>query len=81
MEKALLDHSNVPEMKAQPFYLFLEKTWFLQLLVRHAVTHLLGGTNAVCWTLAVPIVWGWHVTFLVNSAAHIWGDRPYETGE
>lgn len=40
------------------------------------------GTEGVCWTLAVPIVWGWHVTFagvvplgsaaaVVRSAVHM----------
>jgi stearoyl-CoA desaturase (delta-9 desaturase) len=41
----------------------------------------LGGMGAVAWTIAVPMVAGWHSTFLVNSAAHVWGRQPYETGE
>lgn len=27
------------------------------------------------------MVVGWHFTFFVNSATHIWGRRPYETGD
>jgi fatty-acid desaturase len=41
----------------------------------------LGGMEAVAWSIAVPMVAGWHSTFLVNSAAHVWGRQPYETGE
>jgi fatty-acid desaturase len=41
----------------------------------------LGGMSAVAWSIAVPMVAGWHSTFLVNSAAHVWGRQPYETGE
>jgi hypothetical protein len=36
---------------------------------------------ALVWTFAFPLVVGYHATFLVNSASHVWGSRPYETGE
>jgi hypothetical protein len=42
--------------------------------------HFLGGWSAVIWSIAVPMVITWHSTFLVNSAAHVYGRRPYETG-
>eukprot|EP00879_Flechtneria_rotunda_P022364 GHRR01023598.1.p1 GENE.GHRR01023598.1~~GHRR01023598.1.p1 ORF type:complete len:117 (+),score=34.19 GHRR01023598.1:790-1140(+) len=35
----------------------------------------------VAWTIAVPMVFGWHSTFLVNSASHVYGRQPYETGD
>lgn len=40
----------------------------------------LGGWAAVLWSIAVPMCITWHSTFLVNSAAHVYGRRPYETG-
>ena len=40
-----------------------------------------GGWGALVWSYAVPMVITWHSTFLVNSAAHVYGRRPYETGE
>lgn len=80
VERPMLDHSNVPDLTSQVFYRFLAATWFPQLLIRHALTQYFGGLSAVVWTLAFPTVWGWHVTFLVNSAAHIWGRQPYNTG-
>jgi hypothetical protein len=40
----------------------------------------LGGWSGVVWSIAVPMVITWHSTFLVNSAAHVYGRRPYETG-
>lgn len=49
-------------------------------ILKPLVTYKLGGMAAVCWTMAFPLVLGWHTTFLVNSAAHVWGSRPYETG-
>eukprot|EP00879_Flechtneria_rotunda_P014913 GHRR01015583.1.p1 GENE.GHRR01015583.1~~GHRR01015583.1.p1 ORF type:complete len:384 (+),score=68.88 GHRR01015583.1:424-1575(+) len=80
-ERPTLDHSNVTDLTCQPFYKFLQATWFWQLIARHLITQAFFGTEAVCWTLAFPIVWGWHVTFLVNSAAHLWGYQIYETGD
>jgi fatty-acid desaturase len=50
-------------------------------VIKPYLTYQYGGIEAVCWTIAVPMVAGWHSTFLVNSAAHTWGRRPYDTGE
>lgn len=49
-------------------------------IIKPYLTYQLGGIGLVAWALAVPLVTGWHSTFLVNSAAHVWGRRPYETG-
>jgi stearoyl-CoA desaturase (delta-9 desaturase) len=78
----MLDYVNAPDLKAQWFYRFLEASFFPWLFViKPYLTYQYGGIEAVCWTIAVPMVAGWHSTFLVNSAAHTWGRRPYDTGE
>jgi fatty-acid desaturase len=60
---------------------FLEVTFFPWLfIVKPYLTYQAGGMELVCWSIAVPMVLGWHSTFLVNSAAHTWGTRPYDTG-
>lgn len=59
----------------------LEFTFFpLLFIVKPLVMYHWAGMAAVCWTCAFPLVWGYHTTFLVNSASHIWGSRPYDTG-
>ena len=40
-----------------------------------------GGFSALIWGGALRIVAVWHVTFLVNSAAHVWGYQTYDTGD
>jgi len=61
---------------------FLEVSFFPWLFViKPYLTYQWGGIEMVCWTIAVPMVAGWHSTFLVNSAAHTWGRQPYDTGE
>ena len=39
----------------------------------------IGGTTALVWGHFVPVVLAWHVTFCINSLAHVWGTRRYRT--
>jgi fatty-acid desaturase len=39
------------------------------------------GVSLLIWGVFVRTVVVWHITWSVNSAAHIWGYRSYETGE
>lgn len=81
-ESSMLDYANAPDLKAQLFYRVLEVTFFPWLfIVKPYLTYQYGGMEMVCWSIAVPMVAGWHSTFLVNSAAHTWGRQPYDTGE
>ncbi|KIY98704.1 stearoyl-CoA desaturase (delta-9desaturase) [Monoraphidium neglectum] len=81
-EHSLLDYANVPDLKNQLFYKVMEFTFFpLLFIVKPVLMYQMGGMQAVCWTCAFPLVWGYHTTFLVNSASHIWGTRPFETGD
>ena len=40
---------------------------------------LIGGWSMVLWGIFLRQVFGWHMTFLVNSATHLWGTRRFET--
>lgn len=39
------------------------------------------GLSLVIWGCALRTVYVWHVTWLVNSATHLWGYRSYETND
>lgn len=39
------------------------------------------GASVLLWGVFVRTVAVWHITWLVNSAAHLWGHRPYDTGD
>ncbi len=39
------------------------------------------GSSILVWGVIVRTVYVWHITWAVNSAAHLWGYRNYETGE
>jgi stearoyl-CoA desaturase (delta-9 desaturase) len=40
---------------------------------------LFGGFSMVLWGIFLRQVIGWHSTWLVNSATHLWGSRRFET--
>jgi stearoyl-CoA desaturase (delta-9 desaturase) len=71
----------VPDMLAQPYYVWLERTYELHVLGSVAALALLGGLPYVVWGYALRTVCVWHATFSVNSLAHVWGGRPYDTGD
>lgn len=37
------------------------------------------GLSLAVWGIAVRTVWVWHVTWSVNSVAHVWGYRSHDT--
>lgn len=37
--------------------------------------------QVVLWGVVMRTIWTWHVTWAINSAAHMWGYRNYETRE
>jgi stearoyl-CoA desaturase (delta-9 desaturase) len=39
----------------------------------------IGGPSMVLWAVFLRIVFGWHSTWLVNSATHLWGSRRFDT--
>lgn len=74
------DRSNVRDMDV-PFYNHLEKHYAVHLGLMFAALFAIGGFPAVVWGGAVRIVWVWHITWLVNSACHLWGKQSYNTGD
>lgn len=75
------NRNNAADMMKQPFYEFMEKTYSWHIIVMFSLLFILGGIEAVIWGGALRCIWVYHVTWAVNSIAHIWGDRPYETGD
>ena len=43
------------------------------------VIYFIGGPTALFWGHFVSLVITWHVTFCINSLAHVWGGRRYPT--
>jgi fatty-acid desaturase len=82
-----------PDIAARPFLQFLEKNMIVIQFAVGIALFIMGGffgnsqvvfdfyyaTSWMVWGIFVRLVWGYHITWLVNSATHSWGSRPNET--
>lgn len=75
------DRSNAADMYKDPFYRHLEKYYGLHVAAQLGLLYALGGFPALVWGGALRIVWVYHITWFVNSAAHVWGNQTYNTGD
>jgi sn-1 stearoyl-lipid 9-desaturase len=67
------------DLALDPFYLFLDR-WYVALQIALGIILLLlGGWSLVVWGIFVRLVFGWHCTWLVNSAAHMFGYQTYDS--
>ena len=77
-DKATLDR-YVPDLMKDTGHRLISRTYYLPLIVSAVVLFLVGGWPMVVWGVFARVVVGWHTTWFVNSLAHIYGKRPYET--
>lgn len=73
--------SNVGDLKTQPFYRFLQRTYIVHPLALAVLLHAMGGFPFIVWGMGVRIVWVYHITWLVNSACHVWGKQAWNTDD
>jgi stearoyl-CoA desaturase (delta-9 desaturase) len=78
---ARLSHADerryAADLAADPYYRFLDRSapwWQLGLAI---VLFLAGGWSWVVWGVFARLVVTYHATWLVNSAAHLWGYRTF----
>jgi stearoyl-CoA desaturase (delta-9 desaturase) len=76
-----VDLSNVSDLAAYPELRFIEKRHWLPVLSYIAICAAIGGVPGIVWGFAVSTVACNQVTMAINSVAHIWGARRYETGD
>ena len=69
----------VPDLMKDKFHTTLAKYYYVPLIISAFILYAIGGWSMVFWGVFVRVVVGWHSTWLVNSAAHFWGSRPFET--
>ena len=70
-----------PDLVRDPFYRFLERTYVLWTVALAVVLFLAGGWPLVIWGIFVRCVITYHITWLVNSAAHHSGYQSFRTGD
>ncbi|KAJ4845520.1 hypothetical protein Tsubulata_013042 [Turnera subulata] len=73
--------SNVGDLEKQPFYQFVKSTYILHPLALAVLLYAAGGFPFLVWGMGVRTVWVFHITWLVNSACHVWGKQTWNTGD
>jgi sn-1 stearoyl-lipid 9-desaturase len=67
------------DLVSDPFILFLDRWYVMLQIALGAILLAMGGWAYVAWGIFARLVFGWHCTWLVNSAAHKFGYRSYQT--
>jgi stearoyl-CoA desaturase (delta-9 desaturase) len=68
-----------PDLTRDSVHVFFEKYYYLGPILAGLVLFIIGGWTMVVWGIFLRTVLGWHSTWLVNSATHLWGKRRFET--
>lgn len=68
-----------PDLMKDPFLRFLDRYYYLTPIVIGGVLFAIGGWTMMLAGIFLRTVIGWHFTWLVNSATHLWGSRRFET--
>ena len=68
-----------PDLARHRFYIVLNNYHWVPLVLMGAILYAIGGLPLFMWGIFVRVVFGWHATWLVNSATHLWGRRRFNT--
>lgn len=68
-----------PDLIRDPYLLFLDKYYYVTSIIAGIALMAIGGWTMVVWAIFLRTVMGWHFTWLVNSATHLWGTRRFDT--
>jgi fatty-acid desaturase len=68
-----------PDLVRDPFHVWISRYHFAPLIVTGVLLLLVGGVPFLLWGVFARVTVGWHATWLVNSATHLWGRRRFAT--
>jgi stearoyl-CoA desaturase (delta-9 desaturase) len=71
----------VPDLMKDRFHLWLNRFYYLPLVAVGLLLLAFGGWSFVLWGVALRVTLNLHVTWLVNSATHMWGRQRFNTGD
>lgn len=68
-----------PDMIDDNVHRVLNRFYWVPTVVVGIALLAIGGVGMLFWGIFLRTVMGWHFTWLVNSATHLWGSRRFET--
>jgi stearoyl-CoA desaturase (delta-9 desaturase) len=75
------DLSNVKDLTAYPELVWIDRHDKLVLVCYALLCFVIAGVPGVVWGFLISTVVLAHVTFCINSLAHVWGSRRYATDD
>ena len=80
------EHDETPVHEIRDFARYPELVWLNRWHVVPVVAlgvfcYAVGGFSGFVWGFAISTTLLWHATYTVNSLAHLYGTRPYETDD
>ena len=73
------DESNVGDLTRYPELRWIDRHDWVPLGAYGVACAAIGGFPGFVWGFIVSTLAVFHATMLINSLAHMWGTRPYET--
>jgi len=75
------DERNVTDLTAYPELRWVDSHDWIPLTAYAVACFAIGGGPGLVWGFVVSTLAVFHATMLINSLAHVWGSRRYETGD
>src|SRR5439155_12076416 len=75
------DFSNVRDLQSVPELRFLERFKWLPLVVHAGICFAVAGVPGIVWGFFVSTIVLLHATMCINSLAHVWGSRRFDTAD
>ncbi|HUI28348.1 MAG TPA: acyl-CoA desaturase [Candidatus Kryptonia bacterium] len=72
-------YSRIPDMAKYPELVWLNEHFLVPPVALAVGLFLVGGLSWLVWGFFISTVMLWHSTFFINSLAHVYGSRRYET--
>jgi fatty-acid desaturase len=81
LDQRKIEKDYAPEMVADPVHRVLNRLHVFPNIIVGLALYAWGGWSYVVWGVFLRLVVNLHATWFVNSAAHTWGYRTYDTPE
>ncbi len=75
------DLSNVKDLVRYPELRFLDKHKWMPIVSYAVMCFAIGGAPGLVWGFVVSTIAVLHMTALINSLAHVWGSRRFDTND
>ena len=75
------NHALVKDLAQYPELRFIDRHDWIGPWTLGFACFLIGGWSGLIVGFFLSTVVLWHVTFMINSVAHVWGRQPYATGD